>query len=195
MDARNRLSHHLAVATASLVMIIAFAMTGSIEKAFGRTAFILLVITLSIGPMMRLWKPASKLLPIRGEFGTWFAITGLTHAILIFTGGGVTVIGADGTGLAILMGMVALFWALILASTSSGRAVRFLGPDNWKWLHGFSYVIFYLVALHVIYFLFISPGAIGEPSRYFILVVILAVPTLQIASFIKQVMEYNKQRR
>ncbi len=194
MDARNRLSHHLIAAAISLTTVFVFAVTGSIERAFGRTALILLIVTLSIGPMMRLWKPASKLLPMRGEFGIWFAITGLTHAVLV-SRGGIAIIGTDGTGLAILMGMVALFWALILASTSSGRAVRFLGPENWKGLHGFSYVIFYLTAFHVVYFLFIFPGATGEPSRYLILAMILTVPILQISAFIKQVILYNKQKQ
>ncbi len=194
MDARNRLSHHLMAAAISLATVFAFTATDSIEKAFGRTALILLVITLSIGPMMRLWKPASKLLPIRGEFGIWFAITGLTHAILVARGG-IAIIGADGTGLATLMGLIALFWALGLASTSSGKAVRFLGPNNWKWLHSFSYVVFHLAALHVIYFLFVSPAATGEPSRYLVLFMILTVPILQISAFIKQVIIYNKQRQ
>lgn len=61
----------------------------------------------------------------------------------------------SGFGLANIAGVVALLWALILAATSSDRATRFLGPSAWKWLHGGAYTIFYLVALHTAYFLFL----------------------------------------
>ncbi len=197
MDARNRIEHHLIVATIVAIFVLLFHLaepTGfDLAKSFARTSFFLLFITLSIGPLMRIRKSASVMLPMRGEFGIWFAITALIHGILMARRGGLEIIGTNGFGLAVLAGLIALFWALVLASTSSGKAIRFLGPENWKWLHGFSYVIFYLVSIHIIYFLFLSPMATGKPSRYIILFMILTIPVLQISAFIKKVIEYQRK--
>lgn len=77
-----------------------------------------------------------------------------------------------GFGLANLMGLTALVFALSLFATSSDKAVDYLGVSSWKWLHTLGYVVFYLIALHVVYFAFIhftpSPERImrGLPTNY-----------------------------
>ena len=60
-----------------------------------------------------------------------------------------------GFGLANIVGVVALLWSLVLMATSSDLAIRRLGGSSWKWLHGAANTVFYLVALHTAYFLFI----------------------------------------
>lgn len=141
-------------------------------KAFGDGAFVLLALTLAVGPVARLWAPARRLLPWRRQTGIWFALLAIVHAVLVFNGWArwsvdrllgyefVPQLGRSarlepGFGLANLIGVLALFWALVLLATSSDRALRYLGGQAWKWLHSGAYVVFYLSAAHTAYFLFI----------------------------------------
>ena len=50
----------------------------------------------------------------------------------------------------------------LITITSFGKIISFLGVSLWKWLHSFTYVVFYLVFGHFIYFQFFSTyGEIG----------------------------------
>jgi sulfoxide reductase heme-binding subunit YedZ len=106
----------------------------------------------------------------------------------------------SGFGLANLMGLVAFVFALVLATTSSDKAVSWLGVSSWKWLHMLSYVIFYLGALHVVYFAFIHymPSlqrvVMEQPTnypdnvlKYYYLFAIISVFVVQVMAFIKTV--------
>ena len=158
-------------------------------KAFGVGSALLIWFVALIGPAARLWAPLGRVLPWRREFGVWFALVALVHFYLVWDGwarwnvqellGYQYVAELDtylrfepGFGLANLMGLVALLFALVLAATSFDRAVSFLGISSWKWLHSFTYVIFYIVALHAVYFAFIhytpSPHRIlmGQSTTY-----------------------------
>ncbi len=191
-------------------------------KAFGGGAFALLWFTLFIGPMAKLWKPLERLLSWRRESGIWFALTVLVHGYLVLDGwvrwSALSFLGYQyvpeletylraepGFGLANLMGLLALIFALILAATSSDRAVKFLGVSSWKWLHTFAYVIFYLVALHVLYFAFIhydpSPQRVlmglptnypANPLAYYYLTATLSVFIVQVGVFIKTVRQQKR---
>lgn len=194
-------------------------------KAFGGATFALLWFTVFIGPAARLWRPLTRFITWRRETGVWFAVLGLVHGYLVLDGWvrwslwellGYKYIpelemylrSEPGFGLANLMGLVAIAFALILAATSFDKAVSFLGISSWKWLHMFAYVIFYLTALHVIYFAFIhftpSPERVllGQPTnypnnplRFYYLVAILSVLTAQIAAFVKTVYQQRKVGR
>jgi methionine sulfoxide reductase heme-binding subunit len=151
-------------------------------RALGDTAFSFLFIALVIGPLTKLWKPALRFAPWRREAGIWFALLALAHFIRVSD----YVLLEPGIELPKLLGLIALFWALVLAATSSDRAVNFLGASPWKWLHGMAYVIFYLVVTHAAYFLFWRyPEA--NWFQYPFLGMALAVPALQIGVFIKEV--------
>ncbi len=154
----------------------------SIWRALGDTAFIFLFVTLAIGPLAKLWKPVSRLVSWRRETGIWFALLALTHFIRVSD----YALSEPGIELPRLLGLVALFWALVLAATSSDRAVNFLGPSAWKWLHGMAYVIFYLVAAHAMYFLY---WRYSETNwfQYAYIGMAFAVPLLQIGAFVKEV--------
>lgn len=151
-------------------------------RALGDTAFSFLFITLIIGPLAKLWKPAVRLVPWRRETGIWFALLALSH----FVRAGGYALSEPGIELPSFLGLTALFWALALAATSSDRAVNFLGRSSWKWLHSMAYVIFYLVAAHATYFLFWRYREV-KWFQYPFLGIILAVPALQISAFIKEV--------
>lgn len=193
-------------------------------KAFGGATFALLWFVIFIGPAAKLWRPLVRLTSFRREFGIWFTLIGLLHGYLILDGwvrwsvweffGYQYVTELDqylrfepGFGLANLMGLTALIFALILAATSSDRAVSLLGVSSWKWLHMFAYVIFYLAALHVIYYAFIhyspSPARIlmGQPTnypdnplRFYYLTAFLSVFVVQIGAFIKIVIRQRKKQ-
>lgn len=216
------LARHLAVAAVGSLVISVFWQSRPqwsaemrLWKAVGDASLILLVITLAIGPAARLWRPVSRALPWRRETGIWFAVLATIHTVLIVHGWArwsvsrflgyefVAPLGRDarmepGFGLANLVGLVALMWALVLAATSSDRALRRLGPSAWKWLHNGAQVIFYLVVLHVAYFLFIHYTAsfhrAPPPPDWFrlpFLLLSLALIGLQAAAFVRTVRRRN----
>ena len=141
-------------------------------KAVGDVGLVLLLLTMAIGPLARLWRKAGVALPFHRELGIWFALVSLIHAVLILNGWarwsvmqflgyefvpqlGRTARMEPGFGLANIIGLLALTWGLVLAATSSDRALRRLGPGAWKWLHNGAYVVFWLTTVHVGYFLFL----------------------------------------
>ena len=180
-------------------------------RAFGDAAIVLLFVTLALGPAARLWRPLGRALPWRRETGIWSTLTALVHTMLILNGWVkwewgrllgyefVPELGRiarlePGFGLANLVGVIALVWALMLAATSSDRAMRFLGPAGWKWLHHGAYVVFYLAVLHTAYFLFmhftLSFHRAPPPENWFrwpLLAMGVLVIGLQAAAFMKTV--------
>jgi len=177
-------------------------------KAVGDTALVLLFLSLAMGPAGRLSRVAAAALPWRRAVGVWAAVASLAHGGLVLWGWvqfdlgrlmgyefipqlGRTARLEPGFGLANLMGIVALAWLLVMAATSSDWAVRRLGPAAWKWLHSSAYVVFYLVALHSAYFLFIHytasfHKAVPEPNWFRVPVVVMAsaVLGLQLLAFL-----------
>lgn len=167
MDGYNTLKQHFIVGTISLILIyLSFQLTeASLAASFARVSFLLLFLTMIIGPIVKLKSPKPGTPPLmhpwtwRGEFGIWFTITGFMHFILLTMNrplGSFIELGGGGYALANLLGAIALFWALILSATSCSKAIRMLGLSSWKWIQGFAYVIFYLTACHYIYFQFFS---------------------------------------
>ena len=184
-------------------------------KAVGDSALILLLATMGIGPVARLWRGAGRALPWRRELGIWFALVAAIHVVLILDGWARwSVLGffgfeyvpqlgrlarmEPGFGLSNVVGAVAFIWGLALAATSSEWALRRLGPSAWKWLHNGAYVVFWTVVLHVGYFLFLhytlSFHDQPPPPDWFrvpFLVAAAAIVALQVAAFVATV----RQRR
>lgn len=184
-------------------------------KAFGDAALILLIFTLVIGPLARLWLPSTKLLPWRKYLGIWFGVIAIIHGFLVWNGWArwdilrflgyefVPELGRNvriepGFGLANIIGVVALFLTLILMVTSTEWALRSVGA-SWKWIHYSAYTIFYLSAIHSGYFLYIhytlSFHKNVPPPDWFripFLILVVAVFLLQIAAYVKTV---NKRKK
>ena len=180
-------------------------------KAVGDVAVVLLLVSLAIGPLARLYRPAGRLVPWRRQVGIWAAVTAVAHSLLVIDGWArwsvrrflgfefIPQLGREarlepGFGLANLVGLVALVWLLVLLATSSDRALRSLGPAAWKWLHQGSYVVFYLVLLHTAYFLFLhytlsfhKPPAPENWFRWPLMAMGLGVVSLQWAAFLSTV--------
>ena len=172
-------SRHAAAAVTSVALVGVFWASRPtwdpemrLWKAVGDAAFILLLITLTLGPLGRVVRPVTRALPWRRQFGIWFAITATLHGVLVVHGWarwslrrflgfevlpqlGREVRLEPGFGLANLIGLMALVFALMLAATSSDWALRRLGAPAWKWLHHSALFIFYLSLLHAGYFLFL----------------------------------------
>lgn len=221
---RELLLRHLAVAGLSALAVYAgWRIHGEWDpemrlwKSFGVSAALLIWFVALIGPAAKLWRPFMRLIRWRREFGIWFTLVTVVHFYLVWDGwarwdvrellGFEYVEELDaylrfepGFGLANLMGLLAMLFALVLAATSFDRAVSFLGVSSWKWLHSFTYVIFYIVALHSLYFAFIhftpSPHRIllglatDYPEnilRFAYLAMLLSVFSAQVAAFVKTV--------
>ncbi|UVI29176.1 hypothetical protein [Paenibacillus spongiae] len=187
-------------------------------KAFGDAALLLLFITLAMGPLARLWPASAKLLLFRGNMGIWFAIMSLIHGYLVWNGWArwdlsrffgyefIPQLGRaarmePGFGLANLIGVAALFWAIILLATSTERALKYLGA-SWKWLHYGAYTIFYLSTIHTAYFLYIhytlSFHKNVPPPNWFRLPFLLlaaVVLLLQLLAFVKTVKKKKLKTR
>lgn len=189
-------------------------------RAMGDAAFLMLFFALASGPMMRLWPHTIRLVKWRRELGIWFVFLALAHAFLIWDGWarwdilrflgyeyieplGRMVRLEPGFGLANLLGVVALSWGLVLLATSSDRMMRILGPSTWKWIQSCAYIIFYLVALHATYYLFIhyTPSFhrdIIPPPNWFqwpFLVLVFTLIGLQVAAACKTVRIRRYSRR
>jgi methionine sulfoxide reductase heme-binding subunit len=179
-------------------------------RAVGDSSWVLLCVSLLIGPLARVWKPINRFISWRREIGIWFGVLTLAHALLILNGWVrwdimrffgyefIAELGRQtrlepGFGLSNALGLFALIWALLLTATSSNWAIKRLGSSAWKWLHSGAYIIFYLVTLHVFYFLFIhytvsfhrsvppNPNWLSLPF----IVVTVSVPVLQAMAFFK----------
>lgn len=169
-------------------------------KAFGDAAIVLLLLSLAIGPVAKLHPLGARLLPWRRQVGVWAAISAVIHSLLIINGWArwsvqrflgyefVPQLGREvrlepGFGLANLIGLVAVAWMVVLLATSSDRAVSFLGPQSWKWVHGGANVVFYLAVLHSGYFLFLHytqsfHAAVPSPNWFRAPLLTLAVVVL-----------------
>lgn len=198
MDGYNTLKQHLIVGGLSLLLVfLSFQFSGTtLPAAFARVSFLLLFITLAIGPAVKLKKPGKVSSPLmhpwtwRGELGIWFTITACTHFVLLALDrplNSFVQVGGSGYSLANLLGLVALFWSIVLAVTSSSKAIKALGVESWKWIQSFAYVIFYLVAGHYMYFQFFSTyGDNPGPDWFGYLATVMAaiVILLQLAAFV-----------
>ena len=141
-------------------------------RAIGDGSLMLLYASLVIGPTASFIPRFRLLLPYRRELGIWFGIFAVIHTIIILDGWvswdfyqfmgyqyipaiDQTVRMESGFGMANLLGLLAVFIALPLMATSTDWASRSLGVAAWKFIHYGAYIIFYAVALHTAYFLYI----------------------------------------
>jgi sulfoxide reductase heme-binding subunit YedZ len=184
-------------------------------KALGGASFFLLWFALILGPLAVLFTSAAKLLPLRREIGIWFFLIAALHSYLILDGwvrwsmweffGYQYFAEIDaylrvesGFGVSNLAGAIALFFAFVLAATSFQRVIDCIGIRSWKWLHMFVYVIFFLSAVHVVYYAFmhfdpsLNRVVLGLPTeypenplRYWYLGALVSVVLLQTRSFCK----------
>ncbi len=200
VDGRNRLAYHGIVAILAVVLTAVFWFGDrTLNQAAAAAAVVSLALVMSIGPLMRLWwRPVFRRLPFgipfrwRGELGIWFTVLAILHALLVWQGRGWQILPLRHSD---LVGLIALGWALVLAATSSGKAMRLLGIQQWKWLQTTgAYVIFYLVLVHTAYHTWLRPGLGPAGMASFYLALFLIVLTLQTMTFVKFVLDAHRIR-
>ena len=137
------------------------------NAATGLVALVLLVVTLSIGPVTALRR--SRRPPVhlawRRVTGVWSAGLVAAHVpggLAIHTTGwrlwspfasaipGVRARPFDEFTVGYWIGAAALLSFVPLVMTSTAGALRRLGPARWKRLHRLTYVVFALVAVHAV---------------------------------------------
>lgn len=207
MDAKNSLLNHIIVGAGTLGLVAVFHYVLGLEwpLAFARTSFVLIFLILLIGPLQKIKAPLKNAISFevplswRGELGLWFTATALTHFVLLWLErplGQMIRIGGSGYGLANFIGLVALLWTLVLAATSFNKIIIFLGLGAWKWLHGFTHVVFYLSIAHIVYFQFFSThGGESGPDWFGYMAAVMASITvlLQLTAFAFSVSAHRKK--
>lgn len=204
IDAKNTLTQHIIVGAFALGLTFFFNLFLGTHPstAFGRTSFLLLFLTLVISPLMKLIKKkeSSSLLKSpwswRGELGIWFAVTGFIHFFIVMNSrlswNFARALGQGGFGLANIAGLIALALGIALALTSSGRVINYIGRKNWKYLQSFSYVIFYLISIHLIYFQFLSERSDPNWFGYTAVAMIVLLVALQLAALGKEISKHRE---
>lgn len=143
------------------------------NRATADASFVLLTITMALGPTAQLWPRLRLLIPFRRELGIYAVMLAAIHTVIILGGWivwdfarlfgfefhpglGRYVMVQHGFGLANAVGILALVYGLTLALTSSDRLVRLLGGPVWKFVQRAAYVLWALVVVHTGYFLFLQ---------------------------------------
>jgi len=212
---RRKWLRHIVVALFSGALVWFFWSTRSnwvddmrLWKAVGDASYVLLLLTLVVGPLAKLLPFTRSWVKWRRQLGIWFALTASLHAFLIIDGWArwslrrflgyefIPQLGREvrlesGFGLANLIGSAALVLALVLAATSSDFAIRRLGRSAWTLLHRLAQTVLVLSILHGVYFLFIhytpsfhkNPIANLDWFRMPFLVAGLVVVALQATAF------------
>ncbi len=178
------------------------------NRAVGDASLVLIAFSMLIGPLARLWSKAKRLIPWRREFGIYGVILAFVHATIILIGWMewdlYRLIGMEfhpglekyvmfqhGLGLANLIGVVGLFYALILALTSNDFSQRKLGNSVWKFVQQGTYIMWGIVVIHTAYFLFMHfqdfHRGTPEPNwfRWPFVWLVVSVSVLQFAASVK----------
>jgi len=182
------------------------------NRAFADASVVLYAVTLAIGPLGRLWRPASHALAWRRETGIWGTLAAVVHIGLFWEKhygwdgwrhffypvahrSGViadALMGDRSSGLfptalnlANVVGLVALAYALVLTVTSNDASQRWL-KSGWSWLQERATTMQLLVLLHAWLFAYYitveNTLAIGT-----LWASLWAVLSLQTAAFVKSV--------
>lgn len=203
------LVRHLVVLAAAAVAVLLFGwLRGEWDpmhrwnRAFGDTAFILIALTMALGPIVALLPRASPVLPWRRELGIYSGVAATLHTAIVFIGwfgldlwrlSGFAfhptlqryVLAEHGLGLANWIGLFALVPAIGLALISNDRAFALFGPRTWKWLQSAASAIWILVVLHAGYFLLMHflhyhrPDPPPNPVTWFVVGLTLSVQVLR----------------
>lgn len=213
----SALIRHLAVVAVASIVVLAFAAVHGQwspmhrwNRAFGDASFVLVALSMGIGPLARLVRPTVRLLGFRRELGIYGCLLAIVHTAIILAGWvewdlmrlfgfewhpelQVYVMLQQGFGLANGIGLAALFLACILALTSNDISQRGLGVSAWKFLQMGVLPLWWLAVAHVAYFLFLHFTSfhreMPEPSplRLWFVGLVIAVLGLRAAAYFRTI--------
>lgn len=181
---------------------------------FNRTvadaSYLLLCLTLVIGPLVKFVPRLRFLLPWRRELGIAFMVAAGVH-VLIYTShfrwdvlrffsdtnqqGRVRLL-ENPFAISNWIGLLALLYAVILGLTSNDVSQRMLGK-GWKFLQQQSYTLFVLVLFHIAIFLYLVLNPRREPGYFPPIFIVAGVITilLQTAGYLITVRRNYRLRR
>ncbi|OYW62322.1 MAG: hypothetical protein B7Z10_01340 [Rhodobacterales bacterium 32-66-7] len=180
------------------------------NRALADASLVLIALSMGLGPIARLFRPALTLLPYRRESGIYGCLLALAHAAIILVGWVewdlMRMFGFEwhpellryvmfqhGFGLANAIGIAALLVAILLAATSSDVAMRRLGVSGWKFLQMGVLPLWWLSVAHVAYFVFMHflsfHQATPEPNplQYWFVGLVVLVLVLRLAAYLKTI--------
>ncbi len=151
--------------------------TGAIAFATGKTTLRLLVITLAISPLRRIWPRLSWLIKFRrllGLFAFFYATLHMLTYVALYSGFNISRMLSDVANRRFITAGAAAYLLLIpLAFTSTTWAIRKLGGKRWNRLHMLIYPAAILGVIH--YWWQLKPGVLTPMRITIILAVLLAV--------------------
>lgn len=176
------------------------------NRAFADAAFVLLCVTLAIGPAARWITGLAALLPLRRELGVWLTVAAAIH-VGIYWGSALgwnffgffadlahhpPVLLRNAFGVANWVGLLAWLYLAVLALTSNDASMRTLGR-GWKFLQQQSYTLLVLAVIHAaaLIYLVIDQGHGIFPPVFWAAAATSAV--LQIAGFVRTVIVRRRQ--
>ena len=199
----NDLKRHITIAIFTALLFLLMWYLGVHEQRIaGAIPFFILFAIMSMGPAKRLWPSLwkgdkfSHMFPItwRSELGIWFAIWSVVHMLFVFH-------ARDWAVVDYIVGMspwafgafVAVIMAVVLAIASTNKALIFFGAKSWKWLQNAAHIIWWLTVVHTVDRAVIRPGfPSSDPLHWIYIIMMITVPILQIAGFVKVVSAYRK---
>ncbi|MCX8167150.1 MAG: ferric reductase-like transmembrane domain-containing protein [Candidatus Micrarchaeota archaeon] len=121
-------------------------------RAFGLIAYLLLSISLMIGPLMRI-SPSifAELYEPRRAIGIAAFVFGMLHAFLVLSSYFLFDVSKVYSQFSLLTGQIALFIMSILTLTSSDFAIKKLGVKTWQFIHSFNIFAFLLATHHFVF--------------------------------------------
>lgn len=205
----------------ALALLIAFTYLFSIGREglhtlhfFNRNiadaSYMMLCLTLMIGPLVKFVRPLRFLLPWRRELGISFTVAALLH-VIIYTASfrwnvlrffsesnrrGEAILLENPFSIANWIGLLAIAYAVVLTITSNDIAQRILGK-GWKFLQQQSYTLFVLVAFHTVIYLYLvfEPGEeLGHFRPVFIWASFITI-VMQAAGYLLTVWQRARMRR
>ena len=136
--------------------------THTITFATGRTTLRLLLLTLAITPLRRLWPKLSWLIKFRrllGLFAFFYASLHMLTWVALYNGFSPSAMAADVVKRRfVTAGMATYLLLLPLALTSTNWAIRKLGGKRWNRLHKLIYVAAVCAIIH--YWWGVKPGVL-----------------------------------
>jgi sulfoxide reductase heme-binding subunit YedZ len=155
--------------------------TANIELTTGYNTLLLLILSLAITPLRRVWSKLSWLIQFRRLMGLFAFFYGTVHLltyVALYAGFDVNTMLADvAKRRFITVGVAAWLLLVPLAATSTTWAIRKLGGKRWNQLHKLVYVAAVCGIIH--YWWQVKPGVLSPLRLTIVLsVLLLARPVL-----------------
>lgn len=169
-----------------------------LTQAAAALAFLFLSATLGLGPLARLWRPATRLIYNRRHLGVTTWALGVFHATLVMHYGAkwkpsnLLIALPEERFLGIpfpLFGAAALAILSAMAATSWDYFFHAWGAPAWKRLHMAVYAAYGLIVVHALTRLASSPGPIPWKIQAPFFAVVGAVAALHLAAALKEALK------